>query len=140
MAQAVLVDPYPEDTQKLLHTLDAAGRPVAVAAWCHDEETEKWQLWLAGKSFDEDSMRNQSIRPNLLYLIDAIATAKAQELDLSDTHLVMTHHPVLQQMVERYGHITEAEPLKIRGGARLADKDFDSMIIFRLILDHTYHG
>ena len=139
MDQALLVEPFLEDTQKLLHTFDADGKPVHFAAWCRDEESGQWKLWLASAYFDDKIRQDHSIKPSLLEIIDTLKKAQVRELDLLNTKLVLTMHPVPKTLAKHYKVDETNSPLKTLGG-RFDEYSFDIVIIMRLTLDTTKNG
>jgi hypothetical protein len=102
MDKIALVDPPLEETEKLLNYFDQNNIIVDGAVWGFDHERERWKLWLAGKTFDERIIQEQSMRPALLELINHMSKAGLKKLTFEDTRLEASDDKLFQDIARDF--------------------------------------
>jgi hypothetical protein len=134
MAQIALVEPYLEDTVRLLRIFEEKQCRFSAAVWFYQEEWESWQLWISGKTFDDAINTEKSYHAGIHLLNDSLQYASLKELTLSDTKLVFTNDKLLQHLGKTYRVTFQDSPIKING-LYFDRYAFDKVVIVHLTMD-----
>lgn len=106
MAQAILVEKYVEDAQKLLSVLDKNQRDIAALFWFYSEGHERWRLMIASPKFDSMMVSVEDYRRIYDILYDDFHELELERLQLSDLHPKPTFEPMIQALAKEHTVIT----------------------------------
>ncbi|MBN1652493.1 MAG: hypothetical protein JXA30_01825 [Deltaproteobacteria bacterium] len=94
MAEETLVEGFITDAIKLIDALDKQGDNPTRAVWYYFSDAEKWQLVLAGPSFDQFLSTDQN--QAYLKVATAITQANVDSISIADVKLMRTDDKLLQ--------------------------------------------
>jgi hypothetical protein len=137
MAQAILVEKYVEDAQKLLSVLDKNQRDIAALFWFYSEGHERWRLMIASPKFDSLMTNAEDYRRIYDILYDDFNEIELERLQFSDLHLKPTFELMIQALAKEYT-VTTQKPVWLESFVYNGSY-IDGVVILRLNLPAEAH-